>query len=70
MRWDYREDRLICGAEELAQQLERQTTPTKREVVAAAAKIFDPLGLMSPTTVLWKMLFKQPAKQTYSGMSH
>ena len=62
VRWNYREDRLSLGTEELAQQLEKQTTPTKREVVAAAAKIFDPLGLMSPTTVLWKMLFQATCK--------
>ena len=62
VRWDYREDRLILGTEELERQLEKQATPTKRDVVAAAAKIFDPLGLMSPTTVLWKMLFQEICK--------
>ena len=62
VRWDYKDDRLCLGVEELERQLEKQTTPTKRDVVAAAAKIFDPLGLMAPTTVLWKMLFQEVCK--------
>lgn len=62
VRWNYKEDTLSLGLEELRQQLEKQKMPTKRDVVAAAAKVFDPLGVLSPVTVLWKMLFQEICK--------
>ncbi len=33
--------------------------PTKRSVVSATAKFFDPLGIVSPVTILFKMFAQQ-----------
>ena len=60
VKWSCREDTLSL---ELEKQLQGKT-PTKREVVAAAAKVF---GMAAPVTVLWKMLFQEVCK---SGTSH
>jgi hypothetical protein len=35
------------------------TEPTKRNVVSMTARFFDPLGIVSPVTVLFKMFFQQ-----------
>ena len=32
---------------------------TKRSLLKVSAKIFDPLGLLSPFTILWKVLFQE-----------
>ena len=34
----------------------KNSSPTKRNVVGAAAKFFDPLGVLSPVTIMFKML--------------
>ena len=61
VRWNSGEDKLVFDLESLKEQL-RQEVPTKREVIGVAAKIFDPLGVMSPVTVSWKMLFQATCK--------
>ena len=61
MRWRRSEDRLIFGMEGMTEGLENKK-PTKREVVGMAARVFDPMGVMSPATVLWKMFFQTLCK--------
>lgn len=35
------------------------TQPTKRNVVSLSARFFDPLGIMSPVTVMFKIFFQK-----------
>ena len=61
VRWNCKEDNLIFTMKAILERLEDEI-PTKREVVGIAATIFDPLGMISPVTVLWKMLFQSTCK--------
>lgn len=63
MRWSYQKDELKFDLEELVEKMGEKTAPTKREVVGVAAKIFDPLGMLAPVTVLWKMLFQTTCRE-------
>ena len=61
VRWNHGSDKLVFGMGEMVRQMEGET-PTKREVVGAAARVFDPLGVLAPSTILWKMLFQDTCK--------
>ena len=39
-------------------QVSEDCEPTKRNVVSMTARFFDPLGVVSPVTVLFKMFFQ------------
>lgn len=39
-----------------------QVEPTKRNVVSMSAKFYDPLGIVSPVTILFKIFFQQLCK--------
>lgn len=51
VRWDCGEDKLVFGLEGITEHLQ-DMTPTKRDVVGTAARIFDPLGVVAPATIL------------------
>ena len=57
VRWKPREDSLTFNLREMAEHCKGER-PTKREVVGAAATVYDPLGVLTPVTVRWKMLFQ------------
>ena len=48
---------------DLAEQAKLLPT-TKRSFLKISAKIFDPLGLLSPFTIQWKVLFQALCKRT------
>ena len=56
--WNLSEDTFVINfykVVEFAKSLE----PTKRNVLRMAAKLFDPLGLVSPVTVVFRMLLQE-----------
>lgn len=55
--WDYVHDQLQFNLNVLTLFL-NTTAPTKREVVGVTARFFDPLGIVSPDIVRFKMLFQ------------
>ena len=58
VQWDVTRDELLFDLSEVVTLLE-DSNPTKRSVVAVTAKFFDPLGVISPVTILYKMLCQQ-----------
>ena len=66
MRWRRTEDRLTFGMEGMTEGLEKK----KREVVGMAARIFNPMRVIAPVTVLWKMFFQTLCKAGVAGTSH
>ncbi|XP_049517810.1 uncharacterized protein LOC125943208 [Dermacentor silvarum] len=56
--WDTAADKLILNMESLLQILEKKND-TKRCVLQTAARIFDPLGWLSPFVVRMKVLFQR-----------
>ena len=62
MNWNYLEDCLILPLKPLA-QLACELPPTKRSILKVVAKIFDPLGVISPVTFQMKVLFQELCKQ-------
>ena len=62
VNWNYLEDCLILPLKPLA-QLTCELPPTKRSILKVVAKIFHPLGVISPVTFHMKVLFQELCKQ-------
>lgn len=58
VQWDATHDNFHFDIGEVASAME-DSEPTKRSVVSATAKFFDPLGIVSPVTILFKMFAQQ-----------
>ena len=57
LEWNKNTDCLICNWQDVHGYLQN-LPPTKRSVLRFAAKIFDPLGILSPFTICQKMMFQ------------
>ena len=62
MMWDLKNDTLSCNTNKLLQQV-KSIKPTKRNVLKCIAKIFDPLGCISPYVITAKILMQQLSKE-------
>ena len=58
LKWNTRTDSLVFMIELDSLKLKSETLYTKRELASLAAKIFDPIGLISPFTVRSKLLLQ------------
>ena len=56
--WNPVDDHLIFDISDIA-RLMREVHPTKRNTVSLATRFYDPLGVISPLTVRFKLLFQQ-----------
>ena len=52
--WDKREDAL-----EIQAQIQGEQTPTKRSILSQLSSIYDPLGIISPTMVEGKRIYRE-----------
>ena len=68
IRWNHRRDELVFDVGEISQAM-LELDPTKRNVVSMSARFFDPLGVVSPVTVLFKLFFQNCAKPKLDGTS-
>ena len=66
VNWNYLEDSSILPLKPLA-QLAFELPPTKRNILKVVAKIFDPLGVISPVT--FQMKVKSSANRKSTGMT-
>jgi hypothetical protein len=64
MNWDTDSDTFVLKLTKVV-QFARNLEPTKRNVLKIAAKLFDPLGLLSPVTVLLRMLLQELCAAKY-----
>ena len=58
MQWDATQDEFQLDSGEVFRTAEK-SEPTKRSVVTISAKFFDPLGVVSPVTILFKSFCQQ-----------
>ena len=58
VQWNVPSDELQFDIGEVSQTM-KDLEPTKRNLVSITAKFFDPLGVMSPVTILFKMFCQQ-----------
>ena len=58
IQWDYTQDRLCFDVGEISHHM-KKSEPTKRNVVGMATRFFDPLGIVAPVTIQFKMFFQQ-----------
>ena len=56
VKWKPLDDQLVCDLSSLRDITAMK--PTKRNVIGLSARIYDPLGLLSPITVQFKMPFQ------------
>lgn len=57
IQWNFKEDSFIFDMRFIGLEL-KKAEPTKRNIVSIATRLYDPLGIMSPVTVLFKLLFQ------------
>ena len=60
--WDRINDRLKFDFEELLRDVSVENV-TKRTILSSSAKVFDPLGILSPVIINLKVLFQQLCKE-------
>ena len=62
--WDSNKDTLTINFEEMLslQELVEISFLTKRVLLSSIAKVFDPMGLISPSIILMKILFQNLCK--------
>ena len=58
VRWDFIRDSFVFKIGDVSHYMV-DSEPTKRNVVSMTARFFDPLGIVSPVTVLFKMFFQR-----------
>ena len=60
--WDRSSDRLKLNFEEILRDVSVENV-TKRSILSSTAKVFDPLGILSPVIIDLKILFQQLCKE-------
>jgi len=60
--WNFHNDNLVFDLTETA-SLARKVEPTKRNVISTVSKFYDPLGVISPITIQFKILFQELCKE-------
>ena len=58
IQWQCTSDQLVFDLSHI-HELAAKTEPTKRHIIAFAASFYDPLGILSPFTVQFKILFQE-----------
>ena len=58
VQWDYIRDQFVFGIDEVACQM-KKVEPTRRNAVSLSARFFDPIGIVSPVIVLFKIFYQQ-----------
>ena len=61
VRWNVPCDQLVFSLDGIAETA-THLDPTKRNVISLAGQIYDPLGFLSPVTILFKTLMQQLCK--------
>ena len=56
--WNTATDQFVFDLVDLSEQAKNLPT-TKRSLLKISAKIFDPIGLLSPFIIQWKILFQE-----------
>ncbi|XP_066911268.1 uncharacterized protein [Clytia hemisphaerica] len=62
IHWDKTNDSLVISLSEILRKVNLEN-PTKRNVIQFASSIFDPLGLINPLVVKFKLLFQKLCTQ-------
>ena len=62
IRWNTKHDQLIFDFGDVCERM-KHANPTKRNAVSLATRFFDPLGVLSPITIRFKILFQQLCKE-------
>ena len=62
IRWNIEHDKLIFDFGDICDRM-RSADPTKRNAVSLATRFFDPLGVLSPIAIRFKMLFQQLCRE-------
>ena len=60
--WNFHKGNLMFDLTETA-SLARKVEPTKRNVISTVSKFYDPLGVISPIVVQFKILFQELCKE-------
>lgn len=62
MRWNTSTDELTLSMREIA-LVAQGTTPSKRHVVSTVSRVYDPLGILAPVLISFKIYFQKLCKK-------
>ena len=62
-------DKFVVTLDEIAETV-KELEPTKRNIVALVGRIYDPLGILAPVVVCFKMFSKNSVKPSVGGTNH
>lgn len=68
LTWNVSAGEIILDVSDIA-RLMKETHPTKRSAVSLATRVYDPLGVISPVTVRFKLLFQRLCERVWIGTS-
>jgi hypothetical protein len=62
LQWNTTEDKLVFDMKNYSDLFESNNPITKRKVLGVISKVYDPIGLIAPVTIIMKVLFQQLCK--------
>ncbi len=62
VRWNVATDQLCLGFDDIA-WLAAKLEPMKRHIISIIGRFYDPLGVMSPIVIKFKMLLQELCKE-------
>jgi hypothetical protein len=66
--WDTGRDILLTDLRDLTDKVRERPT-TKRQLLQATSRFYDPMGLMSPVLITGKLIFQDSCAEVWSGTS-
>ena len=58
LKWNIESDSIAYLADPIMEAARERKVPTKRDIFKISARIFDPLGLLAPSTLLAKLIYQ------------
>ena len=67
LKWDIDRDCITYLTEAIARAADEKPEPTKRDIFSISSRVFDPLGLVAPSTLQIKLLYQDIGKPKRLG---
>ena len=59
MKWNSFTDLISYAPEEIVEASRKLKNPTKRDITKISSRLFDPMGLLAPVSLTFKLIFQE-----------